>query len=643
MNDIDPLRSREHILLSNILENAWSQGQSLDLNEIILRVQNPPFDRLGAFPVDNLFPAKDRMDLAMLLNNFLASPSFQTWVEGVPLEVPSFLYTLDGKPRHSIFYLAHLPDNERMFFVTLLFASIEAWMRQQRGTGSLRALVYFDEIVGYLPPVANPPSRPIMLRMLKQARAFGVGLLLATQNPVDLDYKALSNAGTWFIGRLQTERDKARLLDGLESARGDINRGDIDKTLSAMGKRVFLLHNVHAKAPSLFQTRWAMNYLAGPLTRSQLPLLNKLVGKQAVASVSGSAAAGAAVTQPAVARSTASTSGDAGYQKTKPVAPAGVPEYYLSADLGVSQAVSAANLPATGSMETMGMVYKPALLAQSEVRYVVAKYGMEHNRMVTALATEGGRGTIDWDRQAWRTIGRDELQSMPMPNTQFGMLPAWLADAKVFNSNQADFEDWVYRNGTIRIKVNQALKVFADPEISDAEFREKCSEAAREAVETDLKKLAVTYEKKLDALATKVKRQQLEVDEQKSELGSRRVEELGTAGELLVGLLGGRKRSVSKSITKRRMTSQSKMDLKQEEEELAALIKQHETLQAEYVQAQDEVKEKWAKEVNNVSEVPVNPTKTNIFLDNFCIAWVPYFQVKSGGTVSEVLAARREA
>ncbi len=516
-------------------------------------------------------------------------------------------------------------------------------MRQQRGTGSLRALVYFDEIVGYLPPVANPPSRPIMLRMLKQARAFGVGLLLATQNPVDLDYKALSNAGTWFIGRLQTERDKARLLDGLESARGDINRGDIDKTLSAMGKRVFLLHNVHAKAPSLFQTRWAMNYLAGPLTRSQLPLLNKLVGKQAVASVSGSAAAGAAVTQPAVARSTASTSGDAGYQKTKPVAPAGVPEYYLSADLGVSQAVSAANLPATGSMETMGMVYKPALLAQSEVRYVVAKYGMEHNRMVTALATEGGRGTIDWDRQAWRTIGRDELQSMPMPNTQFGMLPAWLADAKVFNSNQADFEDWVYRNGTIRIKVNQALKVFADPEISDAEFREKCSEAAREAVETDLKKLAVTYEKKLDALATKVKRQQLEVDEQKSELGSRRVEELGTAGELLVGLLGGRKRSVSKSITKRRMTSQSKMDLKQEEEELAALIKQHETLQAEYVQAQDEVKEKWAKEVNNVSEVPVNPTKTNIFLDNFCIAWVPYFQVKSGGTVSEVLAARREA
>lgn len=640
MNDIDPLRSREHILLSNILENAWSQGQSLDLNEIILQVQNPPFERLGAFPVDNLFPAKDRMDLAMLLNNFLASPSFQTWVEGVPLDVPSFLYTPDGKPRHSIFYLAHLPDNERMFFVTLLFASIEAWMRQQRGTGSLRALVYFDEIVGYLPPVANPPSRPIMLRMLKQARAFGVGLLLATQNPVDLDYKALSNAGTWFIGRLQTERDKARLLDGLESARGDINRGDIDKILSGIGKRVFLLHNVHAKAPVLFQTRWVMNYLAGPLTRAQIPLLNKLAGKQDVAAVNGSAAGAAA--QQGTVRTEVSTSGDAGYQKTKPAVPAGVPEYYLPADLGVSQAVSAANLPSVGAMETLGMVYKPALLAQAEVRYVVAKYGMEHNRMFTAMATEGGRGTVDWDRQAWRAVGRDELQSMPMPNIQFGMLPGWLSDAKVFNANRADFEDWVFRNGTVRVKVNQALKVFADPSISDAEFREKCSQAAREAVEADLKKLAATYEKKLDATSSKLKKQQLEVEQQKSELSSRRVEELGTAGELLVGLLGGRKRSVSKSITKRRMTSQSKLDLKQEEEELALLIKQDETLRTEYALAQEEVKEKWAREVNNVVEVPVNPTKTNIFLDNFCIAWVPYYQVKSGGTVSEVLAARRE-
>ena len=219
LNNIDPLRSREHILLSNILENAWSKEASLDLNELILQTQNPPFERLGAFPVNNFFPAKDRFDLAMLLNNFLASPSFEIWREGVPLDIAKLLYSPDGKPRHSIFYLAHLNDTERMFFVTLLFAAIESWMRTQRGTAALRALVYFDEILGYLPPVANPPSRPIMLRMLKQARAFGVGLLLATQNPVDVDYKGLSNAGTWFVGRLQTDQDKQRLLDGLEFSR----------------------------------------------------------------------------------------------------------------------------------------------------------------------------------------------------------------------------------------------------------------------------------------------------------------------------------------------------------------------------------------------------------------------------------------
>ncbi len=642
MNDIDPLRSREHILLSNILENAWSKGQSLDLNDLILQVQNPPFERLGAFPIDNLFPAKERMDLAMLLNNFLASPSFQTWIEGVPLDVPSFLYTPDGKPRHSIFYLAHLPDNERMFFITLLFASIEAWMRMQRGTGSLRALIYFDEIFGYLPPVANPPSRQIMLRMLKQARAFGVGLLLATQNPVDLDYKALSNAGTWFIGRLQTERDKLRLLDGLESARGDINRAELDKTLSGMGKRVFLLHNVHAKAPFLFQTRWAMNYLAGPLTRSQLPLLNQLVGKGKTttgASTGDTRAAGATAATSGVVSN--STSGAGSYQKTRPAAPQGISEFFIPADLGISQAVTDAGMPATGSIEAEGLVYKPALLAQAEVRYIVQKYGMEYTHKMSTLVSEGTRNLLDWEKFAWRPYERNELQSAPMPNSLFALLPGWLSDAKAATGFRQDFEDWVFRNGTIRIKVNQTLKVYAGPQVSSAEFRDMCSKAASEAADTEQDKLAGTYEKKLDALEAKIKRQELEVEEQKSDLGSRRMEEIGTHGELLLSLFAGRKRSVSSSISKRRMTSQSKLDLKQEEEELAVLEKQMDGLEAEYKKVLDEIQDKWAKEVMNITEVPVSPTKTNIFLDNYGLAWVPYYLVRSGNTVTEVLATKR--
>ncbi len=272
------MRSREHILLSNLIENAWSQGKSLDLPSLILQTQKPPIERLGAFAVDTFFPEQDRFELAMLLNNFLAAPSFETWLEGQPLDINAILFTKDQKPRHSIFYMAHLSDNERMFFTTLLFAAIETWMFTQRGTGSLRAIVYFDEIMGYMPPVANPPSRPILLRLLKQARAFGLGLLLATQNPVDVDYKALSNAGTWVIGRLQTDQDKQRLLDGLQSATGALDRNVFDRLISGLSKRVFLLHNVHESKPVVFTTRWAMNYLAGPLTRTQIPALNALAG-----------------------------------------------------------------------------------------------------------------------------------------------------------------------------------------------------------------------------------------------------------------------------------------------------------------------------------------------------------------------------
>lgn len=224
LNDIDPLRSREHILLSHIFENAWSKGRSLDLTELILQTQNPPFDKLGALSVDAFFPTKERTDLVMQLNAILAAPSFETWREGQALDIPDLLYTPEGKPRHSVFYLAHLSETERMFFVTLLFSAVETWMRTQSGATSLRALLYMDEIYGYLPPQKNPPSKAPLLRMFKQARAFGLGLILATQNPVDVDYKGLSNAGTWFIGKLQTEQDKDRLLDGLESASGGLNR-----------------------------------------------------------------------------------------------------------------------------------------------------------------------------------------------------------------------------------------------------------------------------------------------------------------------------------------------------------------------------------------------------------------------------------
>ncbi|MBC8506471.1 MAG: ATP-binding protein, partial [Chloroflexi bacterium] len=324
MSDIDPVRSREHILLSNIFENAWSQGKDLDLSELILQTQNPPFDKLGVFDVSTFFPDKDRFELAMLLNNILASPSFQSWIEGQPLDINSLLYMPNGRPRHSVFYIAHLSNEERMFFVTLLYSAVETWMRAQSGTTGLRALLYFDEIFGYMPPVSNPPSKQLMLRMLKQGRAFGVGQVLVTQNPADLDYKALSNAGSWFVGKLQTENDKNRLLDGLEGAAPGLDRRHYDDLISTLDKRVFLLHNIHEKEPQLFTTRWAMNYLAGPVTRNQIPALNKLAGVSAPKQEARAAVAGATVSQ------TSSTSSEElPGSSSRPAVHSGIDEYFL--------------------------------------------------------------------------------------------------------------------------------------------------------------------------------------------------------------------------------------------------------------------------------------------------------------------------
>ncbi|MCA9258948.1 MAG: ATP-binding protein, partial [Planctomycetales bacterium] len=283
--DADPVTSREHILLSNVLAYAWREGRNLDLVGLIREIQDPPFKKVGVVDLESFFSSKDRMALGMQLNNLLASPSFASWLEGEPLNIQRLLYTAEGKPRLSILSIAHLNDSERMFFVTILLNEVLSWMRSQPGTNSLRALLYMDEVFGYFPPLGNPPSKRPMLTLLKQARAFGLGCVLATQNPVDLDYKGLSNAGTWFLGRLQTERDKMRVLEGLEGASAQagsqFNRGKMEQTLAALGSRVFLMNNVHDSAPSIFHTRWALSYLSGPLSRAQISRL--MEGRRPVA------------------------------------------------------------------------------------------------------------------------------------------------------------------------------------------------------------------------------------------------------------------------------------------------------------------------------------------------------------------------
>ncbi len=650
MTDIDPLRSREHILLSNLLESAWSQGHSLDLSELILQVQTPPFDRLGAFPVENFFPAKDRMDLAMLLNNFLASPSFQSWLEGQPLDVNSLMFSPENLPRHNIFYLAHLNDSERMFFVTLLLANVESWMRTQRGTSGLRALVYFDEIAGYLPPVANPPSRPILLRMLKQARAFGLGLLLTTQNPVDLDYKALSNAGTWLIGRLQTDQDKQRLLDGLQGAGGALDRPAYDRLISNLRQRVFLLHSVHLAEPQVFQSRWTLNFLAGPLTRAQIPDLNRLVvtdnpipsAKPAFESATSPlAAAPAPVLQVLAPVKAAPIPETNPYTLTRPAVLSGYAEYFIPNQLGVAEAAAAAKLISSTPLNPEGILYRPALLAQAEVRYLQTRYNLEYTHRLCALVRELQGALIHWEDCTWLVFEPAGLQNQPQPQARFASLPGWLSDAHRFAAFQKDFLDWVFRTGTIRIRANEGLKVYSGPQVSEVDFQDLCSQAASQGQQAEQNKTAGAYDQKIAALEQKISHQQMDVKQHEQEVSERHLEEAGAGGQLILGLFSGRKRSINTPLAKHRLAQKAVSDLQQERQDLEALQSQLAELQKARQAALQLVQDRWAQLVNTHTEIPLNPARQDVYQDLFGIAWLPYYLIRVDSQLQEIPAYKQ--
>jgi hypothetical protein len=646
-DDIDPLRSREHILLANIFRSAWSQDRSLDLNELILQIQTPPFEKLGAFPVEAFFPPKERMDLALKLNNILAAPSFELWRIGEALDIPSLLFAPDGRPRHSIFYLAHLSDAERMFFVTILLSAVETWMRTQAGSSSLRALLYMDEIYGYLPPTANPSSKQPLLRMLKQARAFGLGLVLATQNPVDVDYKALSNAGTWFIGKLQTDQDKQRLLDGLESAAsGAFDRPTLDRLISGLGKRVFLMNNVHSREPVLFQSRWVMNFLAGPLTRAQIPALNALAG----AGTSVSAAAPAAgmglapvpsgyqpvpAVPPAKASPRPPASGMVGRAETsstRPSVPAGFAEFFLPLNVSFAKAVASQGLPAETAMS--GVLYRPAILASAQVRFLDRKYNLDLEQVKVCLVPNPEkRAVVRWESFPCRAVDSQELDPAPDGQARFSGLEPPFSDAKLLAVLQKDFADWAFRSSKVTIRANQSLGVFATPDVSQADFVKTCSEAARQARDAATAKATTAIDKQIKTLQDKLTREERELNMDQTELGQRKVEEIGTAAESVISLLGGRRsvgRKLSTSLTKRRMTEQAKADVEESVQVIDEYKKQLALLEQQRQQTLEATGSQWGDVVNQITEIPIVPKKTDVYVNLFGVAWLPHYQVRAG-------------
>jgi hypothetical protein len=513
--DADPVASREHILVSRLLDHAWQEGRGLDIPGLIAEIQDPPISKVGVMSLDSFFPAKDRFALAMRLNNLLAAPGFEAWLEGEPLNAKNLLYTEDGKPRISVMSIAHLDDAQRMFFVTTLLNQLIAWMRAQQGTSSLRAILYMDEIFGYMPPVANPPSKKLFLTLLKQARAYGLGLVLATQNPVDLDYKGLSNTGTWFIGRLQTERDKARVMEGLEGASdGDFDKQEMERTLAGLGKRRFLLHNVHEDAAVVFNTRWVLSYLAGPLTRDHI---RQLMGKVR----STLAAAKKAVSKPR--RKAADTA---------PALPPSIEQYFVDGHAD-------------------DIVYHPRLIGAGDIVFSSARYKLEDERAVLyTVELEDGPVAVDWDASEPLDMTIDDLAEDGIDEAAYAECPAAAANAKGYTAWTRDFKRWLRQNETVSVYRSKRFKLQSLPGESEGDFRVRLQDAASEKRDQAIAKIRKRYASKVTTLENRLMRANQAIEREKQQSTKKKLDTAISFGTAILGAVLGRKRLSSSTATK---------------------------------------------------------------------------------------------
>lgn len=628
----DPLRSREHILLSHIIETAWRAGEDLDLARLIAAIQSPPMRQLGIFDVDTFFPPKDRFALATALNGLIAAPGFLNWMQGEALDINNFLYTATGKPRHSIFYIAHLDDAQRMFFVTLLLEQVITWMRRQPGTTSLRGLLYMDEIFGYFPPSANPPSKRPMLTLLKQARAYGLGIVLTTQNPVDLDYKGLANTGTWFIGKLQTERDKLRVLDGLESVMAEggvhLNRSQLDRTLSSLDNRVFLLHNVHSSSPIIFYTRWAMSYLRGPLTRSQVRTLMAPLKAQAGAAVAVEAARTGA---PTAAVTPASPITTAGYTQVPPTLPPDLLQVYLSLRMSPNRALAVLESAQQRQLQTREthLVYEPGLLAMGNVTFSDRTRGIAVTRRVTRLVYGHAlREVVNWEEAVAVEIDRRELLKQPESQALFAPVPASLNTAAKIKRIERDFIDHLYREQTLELFFSPLLKLYSRPEESERDFKIRLTQAARERRDAEVDALRKRFQPRFDRLQLQLLREQRELEEDKQELAARGREEWLAGAETLAGMLGlGRRRALSSAATRRRMTAAAKAEVAESEAEIARLQQEIDELRRDLETEIARISQRWEEAIETITTHELRPKKTDCVVEMVTLAWLPFWEI----------------
>jgi hypothetical protein len=602
-------RTPEAVLLSAIFQHAWTQGGDLTLEILIRHIQRPAFDKVGVMDLESFLPEKSRQVLALKFNNLLASPGFATWLEGPPLDISKMLHTPTGKPRISIFSIAHLGDAERMFFVSLLLNQTLGWMRMQNGTTTLRALLYMDEIFGFLPPTANPPSKRPMMTLLKQGRAFGLGCLLATQNPVDLDYKALSNIGTWFLGRLQTERDKLRVLDGLEGAAGSqnaaFNRKEMEILLSGLGNRVFLMNNVHEDGPVLFHVRWAMSYLTGPLARAQIKTLMdpKRGGFDAGKPEVGTKAAANPMAMPGVVAAAALS--------PRPVVGSGVSEWFI---------------PPAGGVEDV--IYQPHLLRRATVHFSSTKAGVDGSRGVCLVNPVIATG-IDWEREV-PPPALESAASDPAVGAGFAELPGFAMNAANYKQVEKDFAEHLYRNERAEVFYCPKLKAWSKLGESEVDFRTRLLHQAHEARDAEIAKLRDATAKKIATLEGRLRTAEGQLAKEKAEANASKMQAgVSVLGGILGGIFGrkvgmGTLTRSSASIGKATTAYKQHQDVANAEAKVSGIATEIAAIEREIDAGVAALDASFDPQSLPIETESIKPTRADVKLETVGLLWLPH-------------------
>lgn len=585
--------TQEHVLLSTIIQERWRLGLPTSLQDLVHLVQQPPLQQIGVLDIETFYPERDRKKLALQLNTIIAAPTFQTWLTGVPLDIDSLLFDEAGNPAIAIVSLNHLNEREQHFFLTLLLTEFTAWTRSQTGTGALRAMLYMDELFGFLPPVALPATKKPLLSLLKQARAFGVGLTLCTQNPVDIDYKALGNAGTWFIGRLQTEQDRSRLLQGLSTG-GSRTPQALMNQVASLGKREFLMHNVAQSEPEVFYTRWAMSYLAGPLTLEQIRKLP----------------------QPRTFREfTEQFPKSSSLHRTfmPPVVSPEIPQRYVGD----------------------GDRFEPHVLVQAEVHYSSKPHSIEHTAEVSqAIPIPAHTLPESWSNSTHFPEHAGSLATTPPSEVSFGALPVFPPSNRALHDWEQGFKRWLSGEGALKLWHHPELKLTGEVGESENSFRQRCDIAVHELRDEKRQKITDRYASRFNTLERRLLTQRhAVVRHEESQKRSQLDTYISLGSALLSSFLSGRKptaSSVSSAMRKATGQSSKQVNIDAAHEQLAQTEQEFIDLQAEFdrelVRLADEVAQYQSRPLDTIS---IRPLASSIHITYLGLLWV-----SSGTTVS---------